>query len=377
VTESDAVSVKPVTVTVLESAITSIDAEGLRYRGYAVTDLARNATFEDVAWLLWTGEPPEPSDRVQMSADVAAGANLPAQVLDFLRRLPANASPVARLQASLPLLALSVAAFSEASDLSGPRRAARLLGAFATLAGLSNGADAQESDTGNSRRGEESPRVTIAERFLRGVRGSDVSPDEIAGLDRVLILYADHELNASTFAGRVTASTLADMITCVLAALSALRGPLHGGVDRYVRSMLAAGEQEGVESVIDRYVRARSPLPGFGHSVYRGIDPRAVEMRELARRLSPAAGCEKLLALTEAFEAGARRRGLPDANVDLYSVVVYRSLRIPDALSTLVFATARVSGWCAHILEQYEHNRLIRPRAAYMGHGPRPWAGAR
>jgi citrate synthase len=351
---------------VLASRISSIAPDGLRYRGYAIDDLVAHAAYEDVAWLLWTGEPPTVEERARVSGWIAAGVALPSALWRAAASLPTDAPPVARLQALLPLLALSVPELAEDAPLDGAERAARLLGAFAVLAGSALHPPVTPP----------APLGDVATTFLTLARGDAPSSAQAHAFAKVLILYADHELNASTFAGRVAASTQADLVSAVLAALCALRGPLHGGVDRHVRALIAAAEQEGARMVVERYKRAGSYLPGFGHSVYRGIDPRAVIMRDLARQLAPAAGQERLLATVEAIETEAGRRGIPAANVDLYTVPVYRALGIPDALSTLVFATGRMAGWTAHILEQYADNRLIRPRAAYAGPGPRTWPTA-
>jgi citrate synthase len=357
-------------VTVLASSISSIDADGLRYRGYRVEELAEFARYEEVAWLLLTGELPTGDEKNVIEDELQAGARVPEAVRRLLALLPADSPPVARVQAALPLLALTMKHGGAGTDDASPGTALRLQGAFAVLAGTALGGNAAA----------ESPPVsapsTVARLLLTQIRGAAPAPAEVRALERVLILYADHELNASTFTGRVAASTRADLYSSVLAALSALSGPLHGGVDRYVRSMLAAAEQEGAESVVERYLRAGMLLPGFGHSVYRGDDPRGIIMRDLARQLAPASGQTRWLQLTEAIERAARGRGVPPFNVDLYTAVVYRSLGIPDALSTLVFATGRLAGWCAHILEQYADNRLIRPRAAYIGAGPREWPGS-
>lgn len=358
-------------VIVLQSSISSIDAANLRYRGIAIEELVEQASYEQVAWLLLTGSLPSALELTQISADLAAGSNVPEPVWEALWRLPPATLPVARMQTALPVLGQYVPALSETSDLSGPRRAMRLLGAFAVLAGSAQrAAPLEPPDTAI-----EAPASPcgVACSFLTAMRGRPPQAEAVRALEQVLILYADHELNASTFTGRVAASTRADLVSSVLAALCALRGPLHGGVDRFVRAMLAAAEQEGVENVLERYVRAGMSLPGFGHAVYRAKDPRAVQMQAIARRIAGPAGQGKLLELTEEIEATAAYHGLPAANVDLYTVVVYRSLGIPDALSTLVFATGRLAGWCAHILEQYHDNRLIRPRAAYIGPEPRHW----
>jgi citrate synthase len=349
--------------TVLESRITRIAPDGLRYRGIAIDDLAAHATYEEVAWLLWTGEPPTTAERDGLCMRIANGMALPASVWQTAAALPAAAPPVAKLQVLLPLLALALPDLAEDGPLEGTASAAQLLGAFTALAGSSlrpSGA-------------QPAPRGSVAATFLALASNSEPPPEQVRALEQVLILYADHELNASTFAGRVAASTRADLVSSVLAALCALRGPLHGGVDRHVRALIAAAEQEGPRLVIDRYVRAGSRLPGFGHAVYRGADPRALLMHELARQLAPATGQERLLAVVEGIEAEAGRRGIPPANVDLFTVPVYRALGIPDPLSTLVFATGRMAGWTAHILEQYADNRLIRPRAAYDGVGARVW----
>ena len=355
-------SAVPASVTVLQSRITQIAPDGLRYRGFAIEDLVRDATYEDVAWLLWTGDVPADAQRTALHHAIAAGMRLPPPLWEAARMLPPGAPPIARLQALLPLLALYVPELAEDAALPGEERAARLVGAFAVLAGS---ALRPVPPTALPR--------GVAATFLTLARNQEPPPEHVRALEQALILYADHELNASTFAGRVAASTRADLVSAVLAALCALRGPLHGGVDRHVRALIAAAEHEGARLVVERYVRAGSPLPGFGHAVYRERDPRGVLMRDLARRLAPAAGLERLLAVMEAIETEAARHGCGPMTVDFYTVPLYRALGIPDTLSTLVFATGRMAGWMAHILEQYADNRLIRPRAAYVGPGPRPW----
>lgn len=361
---ADAAALPSAGTTVLHSGISQIASDGLRYRGIAIEEIVAGAGYEEVAWLLWTGAAPTAVEHAALLTDIDAGANLPEGIWRASAALPPETPPVARLQVLLPLLALLVPELAEDSAAPPLQRAARLLGAFATLAG--NAQRGVRPQSAVSHRG-------VAATFLGLARGNEPSDSDVRAFEQVLILYADHELNASTFAGRVAASTRADLVSAVLAALCTLRGPLHGGVDRHVRALIAAAEQEGPALVIDRYLRAGMPLPGFGHAVYTGVDPRAVLMHELARRLAPAAGQVKLLEVMEATEAEATRRGAPPMNVDLYTVAVYRSLGVPDVLSTLVFATARLAGWTAHILEQYADNRLIRPRAAYTGFGPRRW----
>ena len=362
-------------VVVLESSISSIEPTGLRYRGIAIDELVTFASYEEVAWLLLTGSLPSASELEQIYDDLAAGAVLPDPVWNSFAGLPAGSLPIARMQAVLPVLGLYVPALVTSRELPAPRRAVRLIGAFAALAGNANrGSSLQAVIAAEGANGD---KRGVASIFMSAMNGDSVPAEDVQALEEVLILYADHELNASTFAGRVTASTRADLVSSVLAALCALRGPLHGGIDRFVRSMLAAVEHEGVDSALERYVRSGTPLPGFGHAVYRGMDPRAVLMRDLARRLAERTGERKFLELTETVEGVASYRRLPAPNVDLYAVAVYQSLRVPDDLTTLVFATGRMAGWCAHVLEQYEDNRLIRPRAAYIGPEPHSLSEAR
>jgi len=362
-------------VVVLESSISSIEPTGLRYRGIAIDELVTFASYEEVAWLLLTGSLPSASELEQIYDDLAAGAVLPDPVWNAFAGLPAGSLPIARMQAVLPVLGLYVPALVTSRELPAPRRAVRLIGAFAALAGNANrGSSLQAVIAAEGANGD---KRGVASIFMSAMNGDSVPAEDVQALEEVLILYADHELNASTFAGRVTASTRADLVSSVLAALCALRGPLHGGIDRFVRSMLAAVEHEGVDSALERYVRSGTPLPGFGHAVYRGMDPRAVLMRDLARRLAERTGERKFLELTETVEGVASYRRLPAPNVDLYAVAVYQSLRVPDDLTTLVFATGRMAGWCAHVLEQYEDNRLIRPRAAYIGPEPHSLSEAR
>ena len=362
-------------VVVLESSISSIEPTGLRYRGIAIDELVTFASYEEVAWLLLTGSLPSASELEQIYDDLAAGAVLPDPVWNAFAGLPAGSLPIARMQAVLPVLGLYVPALVSSRELPAPRRAVRLIGAFAALAGSANrGSPLQAVIAAEGANGD---KRGVASIFMSAMNGDSVPAEDVQALEEVLILYADHELNASTFAGRVTASTRADLVSSVLAALCALRGPLHGGIDRFVRSMLAAVEHEGVDSALERYVRSGTPLPGFGHAVYRGMDPRAVLMRDLARRLAERTGERKFLELTETVEGVASYRRLPAPNVDLYAVAVYQSLRVPDDLTTLVFATGRMAGWCAHVLEQYEDNRLIRPRAAYIGPEPHSLSEAR
>jgi len=226
-------------------------------------------------------------------------------------------------------------------------------------------------------RGEEPvaprPELGHAGNFLYMLTGRVPEPAAARALDAVLVLHADHELNASTFAARVTAATLANMHASVTAAIAALEGPLHGGANESVTHVVdEIGTPEAAEAWVRRTLGEGRKIPGFGHRVYRTVDPRAAVLRELARELGEAAGDLRPYLVTRALEEAVFRvRGLY-ANVDLYSGDVYRQLGIPVELFTPAFAVARIAGWTAHIMEQYRRNRLIRPRAAYVGPAARP-----
>ena len=216
--------------------------------------------------------------------------------------------------------------------------------------------------------------LSIAADLLYMVRGQPASASSIRALDAALVLHADHELNASTFAARVTAGTLSDMHSAVIAALAALKGPLHGGANRMVLEMLdEIGSVENVEPWLDRALSEKRRLMGFGHRVYKTGDPRAEILKQLAAELPSSGDGARHYEIARALDRAVSDRTGLLPNVDFYSAPFYELLGLPREMYSALFAVSRIAGWTAHIMEQYENNRLIRPRADYVGPGPREW----
>ncbi len=343
--------------------ICAIDgAQGrLVYRGYEVGGLAGRVSFEEVAHLLWTGALPDRQALESLRAALADNAVLPPEIIGLLRSLP-RTTAMAALRSAISALGHFDPDETDRSRSANRARAVRLTGQTAAVAAawwrLGQGLAPLAPH----------PDLPHAANFLYMLSGQVPGALQAQAMDTALVLHADHELNASTFAARVTAATLASMHAAVTSAIGTLEGPLHGGANEAV--MLAVeeiGDPERALSWVRAELAAGRKIPGFGHRVYRTVDPRAAALSELARRLGEETGDRLPYAITAALDAAVRsERGL-FPNVDLYSGDVYRALGIPRALFTPVFAVSRVSGWTAHIMEQYEHNRLIRPRAEYVG----------
>ncbi len=354
------------------------DAGRLYYRGYEIGELAGHVSYEDVTWLLWHGELPTPEQGREFAARLEGTRGLPAPVLELLERLPRDCHPLDALRTAVSLAA-SVDPDVRSNDPEATlRKAYRLMTLIpATVAAW------QHIRTGRApvparRAGAH------ASWFLSLLDGRDPSPEVARVMDLVLTLHADHEFNASTFALRVAVATLADLHAAVVAAIATLKGPKHGGANEDVLTMLReigdparaaayVGKRLGARAGLSRAERGdpRARVPGFGHRVYKVDDARARVLRGMAAAMAEATGRGRLFEVAErlydAMKAGTE---LP-VNVDFFSAVVYDALDIPPDFCTSIFAVGRVSGWCAHALEQYADNRLIRPRAAYVGQAPR------
>jgi citrate synthase len=351
-------------VVVGESQISSIDgARGiLAYRGIDIHDLAKHSTFEEVVFLLHRGALPTGSELEAFRRDLAAARGVPEEVVAILRLLPQGTHPMTSLRTAVSALG---AFESEASDESTPARqqkALRLTAQMATVVALVE----------RVRSGQEpvAPRADLphASNFLFMLRGAPPSASAARAMDIALVLHADHEFNASTFAARVAASTLADIHGAITAALATLKGPLHGGANEAVMKTLeAVGRPERAESWIREALEQKKKLMGFGHAVYRTEDPRATHLREISRRLGEETGDSRWYELSVRIEALVKQLKGLNANVDFYSASVYHSLGIKTDLFTPVFAVSRVAGWTAHVLEQLANNRLIRPESEYTG----------
>jgi citrate synthase len=350
------------------SAISSIVGSRLTYRGIAIDELVENSTFEEVAYLLWYGELPTREGLADFCRQLSQHRDLPGDVLDQLRNGSPDASAMGTLRTAMSLLATSDPRADVGSSEANGEIAVRLLAAFptvvATIARFRAGLDPVAPD----------PDLDEAANFLYMVRGRRPERSHAQIMDQVLVLHADHELNASTFAARVAASTLADLYSAVIAGICTLTGPLHGGATEAVQRML-----RGIESVDDVPGWVRGTLErgervmGFGHRVYKEGDPRAHRLKRMAAELAEETGERRWYDVSVRIEEEmrAKRRLLP--NVDFYSASVYTYLDIPAPLFTPIFAMSRVAGWIAHVLEQYSDNRLIRPRAEYIGPSPRPF----
>jgi citrate synthase len=362
------------------SAICRVDGEAgrLYYRGYEIADLASAATFEDATHLLWFGELPSPSERAAFRARLAETRPLPVPVLELLRRLPRECHPLDALRTAVSLAAASDLDVRSNEPEANLRKAYRLMNLVpATVAAWQRIRTGREPVAAR-------PDGSHATNCLAMLDGREPSPEVARVLDVILTLHADHEFNASTFAARVAVATVADLHSAVVAAISTLKGPRHGGANEDVLAMLLEiGEPERAEAFVESRLGARAALtkhdranpkarmPGFGHRVYKVDDARARVLRGMAKSMAEATGRGKLFEVAERlYDAMKARTSLP-VNVDFFSAVVYDALGIPPDFCTSIFAVGRVAGWCGHIMEQYADNRLIRPRADYTGPAPR------
>ena len=365
------------------SAICRVDGEAgrLYYRGYEVADLVSAASFEDTTHLLWFGELPSAAERAAFAARLAEARPLPVPVLDLLRRLPRDCHPLDALRTAVSLAAASDPDVRSNEPEANLRKAWRLMSlvpaTVATWQRLRTGREPVSAGAGGSH----------AAHFLTLLEGHPPSAEVAKVLDVILTLHADHEFNASTFAARVAVATVADLHSAIVAAISTLKGPRHGGANEDVLAMLLEiGEPERAEAFVEARIGARAALskrersdpkarmPGFGHRVYKVDDARARVLRGMAKSMAEATGRGKLFEVAERlYDAMKARTSLP-VNVDFFSAVVYDALGIPPDFCTSIFAVGRVAGWCAHAMEQYADNRLIRPRADYVGRDPRPLA---
>lgn len=344
------------------SSISSIIDGVLTYRGYNIDDLAENATYEEVVYLLWYGKLPNRAELDRFLGELSDNAQIPPQVVDLLRAVPKDANSMAALRTAVSTLALFDGEAHELDLETSRKIALRLQAKLPTIIAAFD----------RIRKGLEpvAPKAGagIAENFLYMLTGKDPERIAVEALDKALVLHADHELNASTFAARVTVATLSDVYSGVTSAIGALRGPLHGGANEAVMAMLEEiGSMDNVESYIRDKLDRKEKIMGFGHRVYKNGDPRAKHLQKMSRELG------KLTGNTNWYEMSVKIEKLVTGlkglkpNVDFYSASVYTALEIPRDLFTPIFAMSRVSGWTAHILEQYENNRLIRPRAEYVG----------
>jgi len=353
-------------VVATSSAICYLDGDRgvLAYCGYDIHDLAQSATFEEVCFLLWHRRLPTRAELGDLQSQLAASRPLKEPIIRLMRSLP----PVGGMDALRTVTSALAHYESDVDETSADaqyRKAVRLtaqVGSIvATWGRLQAGGGPIAPD----------PAMGHAANFLYMLTGERPNATAIRAFDIALTLHADHELNASTFAGRVAAATLTDIYSAVVAGIGTLKGPLHGGANAEVMKMLLELGQTATADRVDDFVRGKlarkEKIPGFGHRVYKTEDPRATHLRQMSKELGKRAGSTAWFDISQRIEALVKTEKKLNPNVDFYSATVYYTLGIPIDLYTPIFAVSRISGWTAHILEQYANNRLIRPRADYAG----------
>jgi citrate synthase len=350
-----------------ESGICYIDGDKgiLAYRGYNIHELAKNSTFEETCYLLWFGRLPKQAELDETTKKLASNRAIPSQVIDAMRAMPTKALPMEVLRTAVSMLSMYDSEAEDMSPEANVRKAIRLTAQAATIVTAFH----------RIRSGQEpvAPKTDLshAANFAYMLNGTDPNDTMIRALDIALILHADHEWNASTFAGRVTAATLSDMYSAVTSAIGALKGPLHGGANEAVMRMLQQiSDPSKVDAFVNDIFSQKKKIPGFGHRVYHTEDPRATHLRRMSKELCERAGQAKWYEMSARIEDLVKSSKKLNPNVDFYSASTYHVIGMPIDLFTPFFAVSRMSGWTAHILEQYSNNRLIRPRAEYIGPAP-------
>jgi citrate synthase len=363
-------------VVATSSQICFLDGERgvLAYCGHDIHDLARHATFEETCYLLWHGRLPNRAELGDLQSQLAAARPLPEPVLRLMKMLPPSSGSDG--MDALRTLTSALGHFDpDAGDNSvaaARRKAVRLAAQIASLVAtwgrLQQGGGPIAPD----------PAMGHAASFLYMLTGQRPNATTVRAMDVALILHADHELNASTFAARVAAATLTDMHSAIVAGIGTLKGPLHGGANAEVMKMLieighdAPGER--IDQVITGKLARKEKIPGFGHRVYRTEDPRATHLRQMSKALGKQAGDTRWYEMSERIEGLVKAEKKLYPNVDFYSASTYYTMGISIDLYTPIFAVSRISGWTAHVLEQLSNNRLIRPRAEYTGPAyPQTW----
>jgi len=352
-------------VVATNSTICYIDGDHgvLAYRGIDIHDLADHSTFEETCYLLWFGRLPKRNELRELRERLAEERKLDASIINLLRVAPKHALPMDVLRTAVSALSFYDPEFQRNDHDANVHKAIRLTSQIPMILAaydrIRKGKEVVEPDRS----------LSHASNFLLLLNGVAPSRTAERALDIALILHADHELNASTFAARVTAATLSDMHSAVTSAIGALKGPLHGGANEAVFHILMAIDRDGVDPVdyIKGMLAQKKKVPGFGHRVYHTEDPRATHLRKMSRDLGQSSGEPKWFEISNKIEEFVRADKKLNANVDFYSASTYHTLGIDVDLFTPVFAVSRISGWSAHVIEQLDDNRLIRPRADYLG----------
>ena len=351
-------------VAAASSSISDVNGEKgeLIYQGYNIHDLARHATFEEVVFLLWNKRLPTRAELNSLEQSIRKSYELPSEIIALMKQFPRESDPIDVLRTVVSALEFYDRDARDLSREATLRTAIKLTAQFPTIVAagdrIRNGLDPVPPD----------PSLNIAANFLYMLKGEKPSERNAQIFDVCLTLHADHELNASTFTARVVAGTLADMYAAITAAIGALSGPLHGGANTAVmKTLLEIGTVENVDDYIKNALANKRKIMGFGHAVYKTEDPRATHLREFSREVGESAGDSKWHEMSRKVEQVIMREKGLFPNVDFFSASTYYMMGIPLDLYTPIFAVSRISGWTGHVLEQYGDNKLIRPRAEYIG----------
>ena len=352
-------------VVATNSSICYIDGDRgiLAYRGIDIHELADNSSFEETCYLLWFGRLPKRDELKDLQQKLAEERKLDPAIFDFLRRAPKTALPMDVLRTAVSALSFYDPEDRKNDHEANVHKAIRLTSEIGVVVAaydrIRKGKNVVEPDKS----------LSHAANFLLQLTGTKPSSTAERALDIALILHADHELNASTFAARVTAATLSDMHSAITSAIGALKGPLHGGANEAVFQILQDIDRSKADPIV--YVKGmlaqKKKVPGFGHRVYHTEDPRATHLRKMSHDLGESSGQRQWYEMSEKIEHFVKAEKKLNANVDFYSASTYHTLGIDLDLFTPIFAVSRISGWTAHVIEQLDDNRLIRPRAEYMG----------
>ena len=351
-------------VVAAKSSICFIDGEAGRlvYRGYEIGDLVEHASFEETAYLLWNGKLPNRDELAQLRRELGQSVAMPDYAMTVLRALPHETPPIDAMRTVISGLGATDPDLRSNEPDADHRKAVRITSQLPTIVTafhrLRNGQQPVAPD----------PALSIAANFLYMLNGKRPHDTLTRVLDAALVLHAEHGMNASTFAARVTAATLADMHAAITSALAALKGPLHGGANQDVMELLLESRTpEKAEQKVRDMLANHQKVPGFGHRVYHTFDPRATFLRKMSKQLGEAAGNTLWYEMSERLIPIVKQTKGKDPNVDFFSASAYYTMGIPLDLFTPMFGVARVAGWTAHVMEQHQNNRIIRPTDDYVG----------
>ncbi len=358
-------------VVAADSAICLVDGlEGrLIYRGYNIHDLAEHSHYEEVCYLLLKGELPSSGQLQEFSAQLAGYRRLAPEIVSFLKSLPRDMLPMAALRSAVSVAGLYNPQSEKTTPEANHETALGLIGIMPTLVAAIH----------RLRAGKEplEPKLELSHSgdFMYQLNGRVPTPDETRAMDLILILHAEHGFNASTFAARVISATLSDWYSVIAGAIGALKGPLHGGANTEVlRALIEIGDVQNVAAYVESVRNGKGKFMGFGHAVYQVEDPRARHLKELSRRLGLEQGQPKWYDISVALERAVNEAIHKYCNVDFYSASLQHYMSIPGELFTCIFAASRIAGWCAHVLEQWQDNKIIRPSSNYTGPAERTYA---